>query len=172
MSTLAEGEKQHVAMSNLPEEVLSDIFLKLPVESILSSKCVCKFWRYIISSPNFIKYHLNNGVGKLIYAKKTMCSIDYASISLSKSSNYEVVEMDYPFRYNKFDSVQICGSSNDLPFPEEAMSHPNGVVGGLGECLCLVVDGNESCSFPSNTDLWVHCETVASSDGVEVKTAH
>ncbi|KAM7462982.1 hypothetical protein LguiA_031103 [Lonicera macranthoides] len=43
----------------LAGDILSNIFLELPVISLLRCKSVCKLWRQLISDPIFIKLHLN-----------------------------------------------------------------------------------------------------------------
>lgn len=43
----------------LAEDMIIEILLKLPVKSLLRFKCVCKFWKTLISSPQFVKAHLN-----------------------------------------------------------------------------------------------------------------
>ncbi|KAM7510069.1 hypothetical protein LguiB_008944 [Lonicera macranthoides] len=45
---------------DLPEDLLVDIMLRLPVKSLLCSKCVCKYWYTLIESPTFIRTHLND----------------------------------------------------------------------------------------------------------------
>lgn len=46
--------------SELPEEMIREVFLRLPVKSLLVCKSVCKPWLSTISSPNFIKSHLHH----------------------------------------------------------------------------------------------------------------
>ncbi|PON44105.1 F-box domain containing protein [Trema orientale] len=50
----------------LPEEIVMEILLRLPPESLIRFKCVCKSWYTLISDPSFAHKHLhfneNNGV--------------------------------------------------------------------------------------------------------------
>jgi F-box interacting protein len=39
----------------LPEEIIVNILLRLPVRSLLQFKCVCKSWKILISDPQFAK---------------------------------------------------------------------------------------------------------------------
>ncbi|KAH9625239.1 hypothetical protein KSS87_004520 [Heliosperma pusillum] len=41
----------------LPEELLIQILVLLPVKFLLRSKCVCKHWLSVIKSPQFVDYH-------------------------------------------------------------------------------------------------------------------
>ncbi|GAA0166616.1 hypothetical protein LIER_21735 [Lithospermum erythrorhizon] len=43
----------------LPEDIVVDILVQLPIKSITRFKCVCKSWYNLIQSPNFISMHFN-----------------------------------------------------------------------------------------------------------------
>ncbi|KAL7080892.1 hypothetical protein ACP275_14G006300 [Erythranthe tilingii] len=43
----------------IPEELMIDIFSRLPVKSVGRCRCLSKLWREILSTPQFIKSHLN-----------------------------------------------------------------------------------------------------------------
>ncbi|KAM7511442.1 hypothetical protein LguiB_010317 [Lonicera macranthoides] len=45
----------------LPHEIMVVILCRLPVKSLLQFKSVCKLWYSLISSPQFVKMHLNQG---------------------------------------------------------------------------------------------------------------
>ncbi|GER41950.1 F-box and associated interaction domains-containing protein [Striga asiatica] len=53
-----ENGNPATAAAILPEEIITDILLRLPVKSLLKFKCVCKPWLLHISSPKFAKTHL------------------------------------------------------------------------------------------------------------------
>ncbi|KAK6121253.1 hypothetical protein DH2020_045027 [Rehmannia glutinosa] len=44
--------------SDLPEEILIDIFSRLPTKSVGKCRCLAKTWRTLLSTPSFIKSHL------------------------------------------------------------------------------------------------------------------
>ncbi|KAH0758485.1 hypothetical protein KY290_021978 [Solanum tuberosum] len=44
----------------LPEDLVVDILLKLPVEPLLRFKCVCKHWYALIKSESFIEKHFHH----------------------------------------------------------------------------------------------------------------
>lgn len=46
----------------LPNEVLVDILVRVPVKSLLRFRCVSKKWNSLISSPAFINTHLNRAL--------------------------------------------------------------------------------------------------------------
>ncbi|KAK9077362.1 hypothetical protein SSX86_005699 [Deinandra increscens subsp. villosa] len=43
----------------LPENVMFDVFSRLPVKTIITCKCVCKRWRGLVSDPYFVHLHLS-----------------------------------------------------------------------------------------------------------------
>ncbi|KAL3648715.1 hypothetical protein CASFOL_005118 [Castilleja foliolosa] len=47
-----------VALSDLPEEILFDIFSRLPTKSIGKFRTLSNTWRNLLSTPHFIKSHL------------------------------------------------------------------------------------------------------------------
>ncbi|XP_050260641.1 putative F-box protein At2g02030 isoform X1 [Quercus robur] len=54
-----EVEEEEEAMWDfLPPEILPNILLRLPTKSIVKFTCVCKTWRSLIRSPDFISAHL------------------------------------------------------------------------------------------------------------------
>ncbi|XP_076950014.1 putative F-box protein At1g47790 [Bidens hawaiensis] len=50
----------------LPSNILSDIFLRLPLKSIMLCKCVCKYWRDLITDPYFVHLHISTSHESLI----------------------------------------------------------------------------------------------------------
>src|SRR4051812_45209661 len=42
---------------SLPEDLIIDIFLRLPVSSLMQLKCVCKSWKTLISDSEFAERH-------------------------------------------------------------------------------------------------------------------
>ncbi|KAM7507990.1 hypothetical protein LguiA_018443 [Lonicera macranthoides] len=47
-----------MASSNIPEDLIIEIFKRLPVRSILRLRCACKKWRALTRSSNFVNIHL------------------------------------------------------------------------------------------------------------------
>ncbi|KAL8057080.1 hypothetical protein ABFX02_04G161000 [Erythranthe guttata] len=69
-----------MAIPELYQEILIDIFLRLPAKSIGKCRCLSKPWRAFLSSPEFIKSHLARNSHKqnllLISAANSIHSID------------------------------------------------------------------------------------------------
>ncbi|XP_075657611.1 F-box/kelch-repeat protein At3g06240-like [Castanea sativa] len=107
----------------LPEDLVIQILLWLPVISLLRFKCVCKSWCVLISSQNFITRHLphnqtisnKNKNGSLLLLQNTSHNYVFAKLP------YETIEISstqvLPSLYFGFDTnvgVEIIGSSNGL----------------------------------------------------------
>ncbi|XP_065880471.1 F-box protein CPR1-like [Euphorbia lathyris] len=56
-------------MANLPPELISEIFLWLPVKSLLRFRCVCKSFCAIIKSQSFINSHFKRSSENRIHRK-------------------------------------------------------------------------------------------------------
>ncbi|XP_062029794.1 putative F-box protein At3g28280 [Rosa rugosa] len=70
LSKKTEEEKKHpqeTQIPYLPEDCISSILVRLPIESLQRSSFVCKPWFSIIKSPKFINAHLNRSESVLIF---------------------------------------------------------------------------------------------------------
>ena len=74
-----------MAMKDLHSEIMENILLRLPVKSLLRSKCVCKEWFNIISRPQFAKSHLRHPQTQ---ARIGLCIIDYGDNTDDKVVGY------------------------------------------------------------------------------------
>ncbi|KAM7466459.1 hypothetical protein LguiB_014021 [Lonicera macranthoides] len=45
---------------NLPNDIFMHVFSKLPVDTILRCRCVCKQRRQLLYHPEFVRIHLNH----------------------------------------------------------------------------------------------------------------
>ncbi|XP_026442972.1 F-box/kelch-repeat protein At3g23880-like [Papaver somniferum] len=116
-------------MSNIPEEVYLEILYRVPVKSTFLCKCVCKSWLSLISTPDFVKMHLNVSIQKnnpklmikyqdplenrLLVERRGVALYSVSYDSLSSSINefeYEAVELDYPLGHFDyfFKTMGIC----------------------------------------------------------------
>ncbi|KAM7462984.1 hypothetical protein LguiA_031105 [Lonicera macranthoides] len=98
-------------MADLPTDILSTIFFKLPLESLFRCKCVCKSWRQLVCDPDFVRNHLNQSHQhslKLLTRSFPNCfhSIDY------KSRPHGVLQHEFPLKTRRV--AKILGSLNGL----------------------------------------------------------
>ncbi|CAL5209335.1 unnamed protein product [Lathyrus oleraceus] len=56
--TVSAAISHRIPSSVLPEELVGEILLRLPVKYLFQFKCVCKSWKTLISDPQFAKRHL------------------------------------------------------------------------------------------------------------------
>ncbi|KAB1200507.1 hypothetical protein CJ030_MR0G007046 [Morella rubra] len=94
----------------LPEDVVTDIVSRLPVNSLVRFRCVCQSWSSLLENPGFVTTHLNrsaNHGSHLLLVNEnripTIFSFSWASNELLDVAVKKVVENAY-----------IVGSCNGL----------------------------------------------------------
>lgn len=97
----------------LSDDNLYDIFLKLPVKSIIRCRCVCKSWRQLLCDPHFVEAHLNHisqHHSKLLpVTSDCFYSVDYEEGSLSNAVPRKFPLTNIPPPYTR-----IWGSCNGM----------------------------------------------------------
>ncbi|KAL8542057.1 hypothetical protein ACS0TY_003064 [Phlomoides rotata] len=135
--------------ANLPEEIITEILLRLPVKSLLKFRCVSKTWLFLISSYQFAKAHLEistkNNVyihDKLIFGSKILpmdlytCSI----YSLIEGSN--ITDSIYP----KTDGILLYDRVQ-FDCPPAELDDAIWLVGSCNGLVCVSIS-------PNNIYLW------------------
>ncbi|KAL8459623.1 hypothetical protein ACS0TY_036930 [Phlomoides rotata] len=56
--------------SYLPSEIITEILSRVPAQTTLSCKCVCKTWRDLVSTQDFAKLHLSKSIPGLALTVK------------------------------------------------------------------------------------------------------
>ncbi|CAL5355729.1 unnamed protein product [Camellia sinensis] len=103
-------------MSHLPEEVVSDILSRLPVEPLLRFRSVSIPWRALIDSSDFVKLHLNRSVETksnlcLVMRDDHLFAVDFDSLD---GTTVEAVKLDHhPLRCQDYET-EVWGSCNGL----------------------------------------------------------
>lgn len=77
----------------MPEEVVEEILLRLPADSLVRFKCVCKSWYALINDPSFVHKHL--------IRLKIENSKSSSSISLFLSRNRQELSLDEIFDFEE-----------------------------------------------------------------------
>ncbi|XP_047340384.1 F-box/kelch-repeat protein At3g06240-like [Impatiens glandulifera] len=115
-------------MVQLPDEILEKILCRLSVKDLFRFKCVCKSWLALISSPYFVKLHLNRSVQSksnlsLFLSDYNLFRVDFNSLEDFEDEGFvRPVEIDYLIsRYPYYDilrypyyGISICGSCDGL----------------------------------------------------------
>ncbi|XP_019240361.1 PREDICTED: F-box/kelch-repeat protein At3g06240-like [Nicotiana attenuata] len=119
----------------LPAELITEILLRLPEDSLLRFRCVSKSWLALISSPEFVKAHLyisaNNKDDthrRLMMNFESITILKIALGSLFNESVIEAFDLDYPTKSN--------GSYMRLP-------NFDWIVGSVNGLICLAMEDND-----------------------------
>ncbi|KAM3326670.1 hypothetical protein P3S67_001796 [Capsicum chacoense] len=112
-----EDEISILAMPNLPEDLITETLLRLPVKSLLKFRSVSKSWLSLIRSPEFVKNHLLLSATNKDYKHHSLMFKngfkDCSLTALVYVSFVEVNNLDYPGK-NLKGRPQIVGSVNGL----------------------------------------------------------
>ncbi|KAI3823016.1 hypothetical protein L1987_10619 [Smallanthus sonchifolius] len=114
-------ERRSKVVPSLLQEIIVEILSRLPVESLLRCRSVCKLWYSLISDPHFVKSHLNLSTCNTLYAHHRLIFSTVPKINLKSCSLYDVMydnsvnalELDYPLKHPR-KSVWMVGSCNGL----------------------------------------------------------
>ncbi|XP_039003925.1 F-box protein CPR1-like [Hibiscus syriacus] len=107
-------------IGDLPRELFLEILLRLPVESLIRCKCVCKYWYTLISNPKFIELHLkyncNNNVCVLLKRCLLTCLGEKENmLSLVCSNGFSFVNLDVDLSlYKKEPCLQLLGHCDGI----------------------------------------------------------
>ncbi|XP_026420477.1 F-box protein At2g40925-like [Papaver somniferum] len=132
-------------LKNLPTDILLDITARLPIESILNCKLVCKLGRYLVSdNPSFYRLHLSHLNQSSDSGKLSFLVLE----GMSKQLHY--------FEYDeKLDKTLIrrINFTPTFPFSCEVLGSINGLIclygyDGLTACICNPVT-RENVMLPS-----------------------
>ncbi|GER45775.1 F-box and associated interaction domains-containing protein [Striga asiatica] len=105
----------------LPQEVWADVFLRLPVKTLIGIRSVCKYFDHIIRSPSFISDHLaiskQNQIPLVRYLRgreKSKRKEHYALIPNNLEYLEDIREIDFPFRSECYKHFNVIGACNGL----------------------------------------------------------
>ncbi|KAJ8565988.1 hypothetical protein K7X08_008564 [Anisodus acutangulus] len=126
MELLATTSMSHDS-GPLPQEIIFEILLRLPVKSLLRMRCVSKSLLSLVSTPQFIRTHLKFSTKKQDYARY--------SLLFTTSNEYSLRFYNcslYPIMYQESPHI-----SDELDFPcKEPFVHYN-VVGSCNGLFCI-----------------------------------
>ncbi|KAM0049944.1 putative F-box domain-containing protein [Helianthus debilis subsp. tardiflorus] len=123
--------KKQCATSNevpvLSNDMIFKILLMLPAKDLVKLSTVCKTWRKLINSPNFVEAHMSVCEPVLTFLKHSsesrpnMFSIDgnNGSFTLfepssSKTRDRQIYSMEFKSRKSKVSDLNICGFGDIL----------------------------------------------------------
>ncbi|XP_060181962.1 F-box/kelch-repeat protein At3g06240-like [Lycium barbarum] len=119
-----------LTIPTLPVELVTEILLRLPVKSLLQFRCVSKSWFDLLSSPEFIKSHLNLSAN-------------------NKDNTHHRLMLSYPYTYNFKDwSLRSLlyesdvMEAPDLKWPMKNPPNPFCFTDSVNGLICLI-DGSK-----------------------------
>ncbi|XP_076891824.1 F-box/kelch-repeat protein At3g23880-like [Bidens hawaiensis] len=121
--------QQFSEAQSVPTEIAVEILLKLPVESLLRCKSVCKSWYSLISDPQFVKSHL---------AISTRSNSQYAHHRLIFSTERRTRIESCHLHHVLYDNNSI-NNALDLDYPFKHLSKLVSVVGSCNGLVCIAV---------------------------------
>ncbi|KAK3022812.1 hypothetical protein RJ639_047061 [Escallonia herrerae] len=101
-------------IDNLMAGVFSDILSRLPLESILVCKLVCKSWYAAIKDPAFIGVHLRRSKSRLIIVPQGRKEISEATICIRLVDVEERVTRRIPIHKMPWGNIKVMSSFNGL----------------------------------------------------------
>ncbi|KAB1201526.1 hypothetical protein CJ030_MR0G003213 [Morella rubra] len=109
-----ERLKKGTWMNNLPEDIIVEILLQLPVKPLLRFRCVSKRWFSLISDPHFAKSHFKRA-SERTQRLLLSTSLRLGSLEVDKpfGNGSAVKKLNFPFK-QRGRRVKILGSCNGL----------------------------------------------------------
>ncbi|KAL5756370.1 hypothetical protein ACOSQ2_021116 [Xanthoceras sorbifolium] len=96
---------------NLPGDIISDIFSRLPVKSLCRFKCLSKPMYSMLHNPNFIKKHIN---GAMMKDPSMLLRTEFRLYAAEEDEKWSKVrKLKVPFAQS-LEKIQISGSCNGL----------------------------------------------------------
>ncbi|KAI8002256.1 F-box/kelch-repeat protein [Camellia lanceoleosa] len=108
-------------MAKLPEEIIIDILLRLPVTSLCRFRCVSKPWLSLISDTYFIRTHLNRNTNNQKHPHDRLIIVshptDFHAVDLKSFQSrhdFEALHLKFPPEQKPSDCMEIWGSCDGL----------------------------------------------------------
>ncbi|KAH7575346.1 hypothetical protein ACOSQ2_005406 [Xanthoceras sorbifolium] len=123
----------------IPQEVLVEIFIRLPAKALLASRLVCKSWCSLITDPKFIYKH----------TQFTFKSQDTSQLIVRR---YYRPDMRDKFTLHRDDESFSEYQPLDIPF--DSKYYPYAVVGSCCGLVCLRSTSVRNMNMPQPLVLW------------------
>ncbi|PHU21354.1 hypothetical protein BC332_06461 [Capsicum chinense] len=133
----------------LPLELVTEILSRLPIKTLLKFKCVSKSWLALISSPEFVKFHLSLNTNNKEYTHHKFLMNCRPSYNF-KDCSYKVL-MNYHPTYNFKDCSlsslynESSTEAKELDYPMKSYSmhrrvpYGDSIIGSANGLICLVI---------------------------------
>ncbi|CAK8564445.1 unnamed protein product [Lathyrus sativus] len=95
-------------MAELPSEVITEILSRVPAKPLLRLRIICKWWRSLIDSTDFVFFHLSKSRDSIIILRQHSRLFE-----LDLNSMDRVKELDHPLMCYS-NRIKVLGSCNGL----------------------------------------------------------
>ncbi|XP_076891867.1 F-box/kelch-repeat protein At3g23880-like [Bidens hawaiensis] len=141
---MAVEDEDPPSVVTFPTEIILEILLRLPVESVLRCKSVCKSWYSLISDPHFVKCHLAISTRSNYYRQHRLV-FNYTERNIIKFDNSSVFSTNQGTRIESCNlhDVLYDNSVNNALELDYPFKHPSKRVSIVGSCnglVCIDVD--------------------------------
>ncbi|MBA0842037.1 hypothetical protein Goarm_001886 [Gossypium armourianum] len=107
-------------IGDLPRELFLEILLRLPAESLMRCKYVCKYWHSLITNPKFIQLHLNYNYNNNVCVLLKRCLVtclgqkeNLLSLVCGNGFSFENLDVDLSL-YRKEPCLQLLGHCDGI----------------------------------------------------------
>ncbi|XP_021974633.1 F-box protein CPR1 [Helianthus annuus] len=121
--------KQPTTMEKLPEELLSDILIRLPAKRLAQFRCVSKPMNALLSQPSFIKSHLHRS----IHNNDEMFMVFYSELCLDG----EIPIIAHPSHSPVIENPNFINLPASLTIPP-GYTHSS-ILGSLNGLICFAL---------------------------------
>ncbi|KAK6138796.1 hypothetical protein DH2020_027460 [Rehmannia glutinosa] len=133
-------EIHSISIPKLPDDVIIEILSRLPVQSILKFRCVCKSWLSSISSQKFVKTHLKNS--------KKDSDFRQHRIMLNCRGNFK----QFSVRSLLYEPIIDTFDTNDVAYnPTKSV---NWVVGSCDGLICVATNKKDLILWNPSTRIF------------------
>uniref|UniRef100_A0A2N9G7W2 F-box domain-containing protein n=1 Tax=Fagus sylvatica TaxID=28930 RepID=A0A2N9G7W2_FAGSY len=131
-----------VSYDSLPDEIVTQILIRLPIKSIITCTSVCKAWKSLIQNPTFISTHLHH--------------------SINNNNNHYLffrfydVEEDIKEKYPLYNDNDFILHTR-FDFPLEPQNKDDPIFHVVGTCNGLVCLSDDLYIYTNEFFLWNPC---------------
>ncbi|XP_030961616.1 F-box protein At3g07870-like [Quercus lobata] len=152
---LAEVSKsitEEAMWDSLPHEILTHVFLRLPIKSIITCTSVSKTWKSLIRNPSFISTHLLHSSNNLLLFRLRPEPLAKAVKQLKRIGDEKEV---YALHWDDNTNFHQYTTFDDFPFHGQSGTEVFRVVGTCNGLICLADDLLYTYAY--NFILWNPC---------------
>ncbi|KAK3193198.1 hypothetical protein Dsin_024508 [Dipteronia sinensis] len=131
---------------SLPDDVMTDIFLRFPIKKLAQLRCVCQSWNQLITNQSFVESHINQSTSKACILYLPHCLLGLYSETQEfglypKTNQFVLVSKTNELSLPDLKPAKICNP----PFATELMDW--NIIGSCNGVLCLCNNSDRSLIY-------------------------